>query len=485
MAEWGRPWAITAGYDIAFLHLILAALEGVPVESRRCTAMPLRSVSVRGLSAQSRRWVAAVNFYLMAAKCEDDLADEGSWKAKLGLKMLGSRLTKAEGVFEDSGFDGEIVSSLPEEQAAVESCADRPLEIYALPTARMLGEVFAHVAVLADRMDLECPLRQLGQGIGCAIYIRDASEDFQTDLEQNSFNALHRSGMKPEAPYVKAVMEREIGRARRGVEKLGLGRDESVALGVLDSLWKVPEKPVTRWRPVRSRLGTCDCGACDCGACDCSACDCSACDCSACDCSSFDCSGCECGSCDCGSCNLSGCNCGDESCCDSDCCCDGCDCCDCSRDGEKAKSTGGTECCLTGGSKSKKQSSDSELDPTVTDLELEAPRWSRLECPACSNALYIHTYFGTDIDECHTCGGIWLDGDKLEVLAKFKELPTRFLEPPSSSPPQLRPKGARPCPHCLQFMTETVVNGVGFDFCEKCPGVWIDHDKIKLASRGE
>ena len=139
MAELGRPWALTSGYDIAFLHLVMAVLEKAPVERLSCTAVPFRKLPVRRLSPDSRRWLTAVNMLLIEEKCRDDVADEGGLKAKLGLKLVRRQAERARETVSGSGFSGDLISTLSERQGELER-ETLPLERYAQPT-RLLWEI--------------------------------------------------------------------------------------------------------------------------------------------------------------------------------------------------------------------------------------------------------------------------------------------------------------------------------------------------------
>lgn len=42
---------------------------------------------------------------------------------------------------------------------------------------------------------------------------------------------------------------------------------------------------------------------------------------------------------------------------------------------------------------------------------------SRLRCPRCSAELSVHVLHGVSVDECPSCGGLWLDKGELETIA--------------------------------------------------------------------
>jgi Zn-finger nucleic acid-binding protein len=440
MAEVGWAWALATGYDIAFLYLVLAALEDAPFETARCTALPFRKLRVRRLSEPHRKWVAAFNILLMAEKCRDDVADEGGWKGKLGLRVLCGQVAKATDTLADSGFPVELLRGLSTRQAELERQEGLSLEHLGQPTSELLGEAFAHLAKLTHQGEREFALRHLGQGLGAAIYFKDAAEDFEKDEKLGSFNALAECVGQID---LQGVLAREHRRCQSGLKSLGLSaRDRKLGESILENL--LPATPETedsevpraaRMHPLRPRRwmrGTCDCGGCDCGGCDGGCGDCGGCD-ACCDpsCAS------SCG--DCGGCN---------------CPCDGCTCDGCGSS--------------TAGSSSK---APAEAVPPP-------PLAPRLHCPACGHDLMAATHSGVEIDECAKCLGIWLDHGELEALAEMDNLPRRLLSARIPGNISLRPDGTRPCPRCARFLVGTTVKGVRLDLCSDCQGVWLDQGEL-------
>lgn len=209
--------SLSVGYDLTFLHALLAELERAPLVGRRCTALPFRDVPVRELAPASARWLAALNVLLIEAKCADDLTD-GEWKGRLGLRLLASRGGWARDVVEETGFDPRAVTELPIEQKQAEDAPDPSLDALCLPTSRMLGEVFAHGSVLSRRPEMEVPLRQLGQGLGAAIYLKDAREDRFRDARRGTFNAILAA--RASEASVNFVQNREARRAGAALRRL-------------------------------------------------------------------------------------------------------------------------------------------------------------------------------------------------------------------------------------------------------------------------
>ncbi len=265
MAELGRPWSLATSYDIAFLHSVLAALEGAPFVSRPCTAWPWRDVTARELSPQSRRWLSSVNLLLMEAKCRDDVEDGSALRGGFGLRLLSRKSGQAAQTLQASGFPWNLICELPKRQARVERGAKPSLDILSLPTSQMLGEIFAHLAVLTNLPAHSPALRRLGLGLGGALYLKDALEDLDSDVRRGRFNALTASG-RTQAETL-ALMHREVTRARSGLAELALpelSNLDPILLGLLPLRKESP--PLWLGARLRqTRAGVCEillcCGA--------------------------------------------------------------------------------------------------------------------------------------------------------------------------------------------------------------------------------
>jgi Zn-finger nucleic acid-binding protein len=265
MAELGRPWALATGYDIAFLHLVMVALEESPVESLPCTVLPFRKLPVRRLSEPARRWLTAINILLIEEKCRDDVADDNAWKGRLGLKLMKKQAQRARGELLESGFPSEHITTLTERQGELER-KSLTLEEYAIPTSLMLGEVFAHAAQLTGRPEMALPMKQLGQGLGCAIFIKDALDDLDKDGKRGRFNAIEKSLGSSYQRYVRTSLAREVRRTRSGLARLGMSNGE--AAQILNQFApKSVQRPAIRRRTTAGAfeffvcLGSCCCEA--------------------------------------------------------------------------------------------------------------------------------------------------------------------------------------------------------------------------------
>ena len=322
----------------------------------------------------------------------------------------------------ESAFAAEAIAGLPNQQAVAEELeAMTSLEALALPTSVMLGEVFGHLAILSQRPEMRVPLRHLGQGLGAAIYIKDALDDLDRDSQRGRFNAIAACSITP--VYARKALHRELSRAQAGLLGLGLGQEEGPLVTILESLAPTPlpaqgatQRLVSRRRRQHAR-GVCEwwhCFAVPLGL-----------------------------GCDPCTCAVLSCN-GDT----NDLC--------------------GTE----------KRKAAKESNPP-TPREPESLAVPRLLCPACGEDMRTVKADRVEVDECGGCFGLWLDHGELEQLAALSTPPERLLRLKTLDPAvQLRPEGTRPCPRCAQHLTVMTVKGTRLDVCSECSGLFLDRGEL-------
>ncbi len=106
-------------------------------------------------------------------------------------------------------------------------------------------------------------------------------------------------------------------------------------------------------------------------------------------------------------------------------------------------------------------------------------------CPACAKPLATAKVGELEVQECLTCGGLWLDRAVFEQLGASRERQGALLGalPAPSTPPLVKLEAVqyRPCPACKQRMNRTNYakrSGVVLDVC-KAHGIWFDKDELR------
>lgn len=119
----------------------------------------------------------------------------------------------------------------------------------------------------------------------------------------------------------------------------------------------------------------------------------------------------------------------------------------------------------------------------AVDIQEHGP--AGMNCPECKEALVKASVGGMDLNQCHRCGGVWLDQSLFERVAADREKRGAVL----GALPGDQARGPVPgenvhyrrCPTCGQMMNRTNygrISGVILDTC-KAHGVWFDKDELR------
>ena len=516
----GRIASLLTNYDVTFWLLLQSALDSrppSPFQSAPCTALPWRSISLQPLSPEVGATLASLNLLLVHAKVEDDQADGETWKPRLARALYSQRFEKAENYLRERAINVDILLRLPKAQGEVERAADPTLDRLAEPTEKTLGEVFASIAILQDKPELQAYLREFGENLGGYLYLWDALVDLPDDLRHGAFNALSACGIsQPRDPRITLALNQRLSTLEGLLQEVALGPEGDLCRRLLASLRSelagkvgcTARQAIPRPTSRLARAGFlkaqsdegCEGDCCNCGCCDCNMCDCNP----------------------CGDGNKD--QCCEVSCCD---CQNGCCCCPC--DGGGGGSGGSNSCCgSSGGSNSSccggsnhnntsccGSSSTSDAVCCLTDCcfcysnepihthQDHVPRsrrtgllqrwqdtWSAktrgilstpggLTCPACAERTLSLKIGEIDISECRNCGGMWVQEKDLEALSKMANLPHNLLTRyPMESRSIEHLAGHRDCPTCDVKLSAIPYLEVPVEMCKKCRGFWVEHGRL-------
>ena len=98
-----------------------------------------------------------------------------------------------------------------------------------------------------------------------------------------------------------------------------------------------------------------------------------------------------------------------------------------------------------------------------------------MNCPVCKEPMIVLELEEVEIDNCISCGGIWLDAGELELLLGDSAEKDKLLS--SFEVVQATKEKGRKCPICLKRM-EKILCGetkrVCIDKCRRNDGIWFD-----------
>lgn len=180
--KYGFAGQMTLTYDMTFLVILLTSLYECETmrEERRCMVHPVKKQKM--LSNEITEYAADMNIVLTYFHFADDWQDEKSKAGLAGLRAFRGTYLK-------------IQEKYPKKCHVIRKCLRRLRECEEKEeqnidlTARCFGELMAEL--FAYRQDVwEKTLRRMGFYLGKFIYILDAYDDIEKDLESGSYNAL-------------------------------------------------------------------------------------------------------------------------------------------------------------------------------------------------------------------------------------------------------------------------------------------------------
>lgn len=178
----GAKGQMLLNYDMTFLIVLLTGLYELENQSSDilCALHPTKKRRVWLNDATD--YAAAMNLILAYHNLIDDWKDDRAYSKKALAKMLDKDYLK---VMEKYPRQAKAVEEFMRKTEEIEKRQERNLDLAAGLTGEMLGEVFCWKE---DEWAEE--LRTLGFYMGKFIYLMDAYEDYDADVEKNAYNPL-------------------------------------------------------------------------------------------------------------------------------------------------------------------------------------------------------------------------------------------------------------------------------------------------------
>lgn len=173
---------LTLTYDMTFLVILLHSLyeSDMNFEEHRCVVHPAKKQKM--LYNEITEYAADMNIVLTYFHFVDDWKDEKSKAGLVGVRAFRKTYLEIEKKYPKKC---RIIRSCLKKLQACEEQKEENIDI----TARYFGELMAEL--LTYRQDVWMKtLRRMGFYLGKFIYILDAYDDVEQDLESGSYNAL-------------------------------------------------------------------------------------------------------------------------------------------------------------------------------------------------------------------------------------------------------------------------------------------------------
>lgn len=196
----GQGSRLLTGYDLVLLSVLVEAQAGTVATEMagRCPLRGMRTAAVVPASSPGARLAAAGSLLAGSAAIDDKVHDHDlpGWAAPLAGRWGRSVGAAGKRLSSGTGLDGDVLARGVRRAAAAEGAGGTLADLLA-PSGEVVGELFAHTAVVAGRPANRLPLRRAGDAFGRLVHLIDAAEDYPADIERGHFNPLAATSTAP------------------------------------------------------------------------------------------------------------------------------------------------------------------------------------------------------------------------------------------------------------------------------------------------
>lgn len=230
--EYGFRGRMTLTYDMTFLVLFLTSLyekETKEIQGH-CPLHPVKKIPM--LQNEFSEYGAKMNILLTYFKFEDDWKDEKSLPGIAGIHVFGRKAGK---ICKEYPRQAKCIRKQLKLLADYEEQNKEDLDGAAGIFGNLMAELFVY------KQDFwEKELRRFGFYLGKFIYIMDAYDDLQKDMETGSYNPLKavKKGCKNQEQYEEKmhdILVMMMAEAAGAFEKLPCLRDAEIIRNILYS----------------------------------------------------------------------------------------------------------------------------------------------------------------------------------------------------------------------------------------------------------
>ena len=217
---------MTINYDITFLIVLLSSIyqPSAQVFHEKCIVDPVKKK--KHIINEITEYAASMNILLAYYKLEDDVNDEGDIKSRLVRRAYRKSFKTA---YDKYPQKADFIKACLGELRSLEEDQSTSIDQTSNCFARLLEEIF-------DYKDDEYRdrLRKVGFNIGKYIYIMDAYEDLDEDLEKGRYNPF--TDYKDDREALKLRVDKLIGMTLSRLEEAILNLDIKVNKSIIDNI---------------------------------------------------------------------------------------------------------------------------------------------------------------------------------------------------------------------------------------------------------
>ena len=180
--KYGFLGQVTLTYDMTFLVILLTSLyeSDTKREEKRCIVHPAKKQKL--LYNEITEYAADMNIILTYYKLLDDWEDERSKVGFLGQRAYRRAFRELKKRYPDKC---EVIRKCLEELKQCEAENEANIDIVSRCFGELMGELFVY-----QKDVWEETLREMGFYLGKFIYILDAYDDIEKDMDKKNYNAL-------------------------------------------------------------------------------------------------------------------------------------------------------------------------------------------------------------------------------------------------------------------------------------------------------
>lgn len=183
--QFGQKARFTINYDMTFLTIVIHNFLGVDVnyETLKCITKPFNKTRKTVVANDLTDKMACLNVILTYYKLYDDCVDGGKANRKMAMSAIKSAKKKADIALP---YMSEIVLKRYEALREMEKNKEASIDKVSHEFAQMMLEVCQEI--IGDKM--QDFFGKMCYNVGKWIYLIDALDDFEKDINENEYNLL-------------------------------------------------------------------------------------------------------------------------------------------------------------------------------------------------------------------------------------------------------------------------------------------------------
>ena len=226
--KYGPAGQISLTYDMTFVILLLDGLyePGIRKGTTRCIMHPVNKQIVR--KSIITEYAADMNLLLTYYKCMDDWNDERKIVRLCYARLLEGKNEKTAGVYKKKA---DKILALLNQLSRWERAGEKDIDKMAGCFGKIMEEIFAYKEDVWEKS-----LRRMGFYLGKFVYLLDAYEDAEKDVETGNYNPFSEDyiieGFEERTRQLLIMM---LAEACREFEKLPIIRHADILRNILYS----------------------------------------------------------------------------------------------------------------------------------------------------------------------------------------------------------------------------------------------------------